>query len=58
MQTTGSLLSLGFLKNGNDMEINLEGKVALFFVSKRAVEYPCAVSVLRANGEEIITGRA
>lgn len=54
---TGSLLSLNFQKKDNDMQINLEGKVALVCASTRGLGYACALGIVRAGGEVIITGR-
>jgi 3-oxoacyl-[acyl-carrier protein] reductase len=39
------------------MKINLDGKVALVCASTRGLGYACALGILKAGGEVIITGR-
>ena len=39
------------------MQINLEGKVALVCASTRDLGYACALGIVKAGGEVIITGR-
>ena len=39
------------------MQINLEGKVALVCASTRGLGYACALGIVKAGGEVIITGR-